>query len=181
MNENVKFHNGKTLTSADAKYTLDVLFKANGYKAGSFFDTVDGVKQPHILLIETPDSNTLALKVRRFEFINQTLSNLVAIPIIPEGSSDLQNSTPIGTGAFKFVEFDKAGSSVEFEANQNYWQGLVTIKKLIVKTVSDENTLQTELLAGRIDIVPNPINISVNTFDELAKNPNLQIIQTKLK
>ncbi len=179
LNENVKFHNGKTLTSADAKYTLDALIKSDGYKAGSFFDTVDGKKQPHILSIETPDSNTLAIKVRRFEFINQTLSNLVAIPIIPEGSLDLQNSTPIGTGAFKFVEFDKIGSSVELEANQNYWEGSPKVKRVIIKTISDENALRAELLAGQIDIAANPTNISVNTFDESAKNPNLQVIESE--
>jgi peptide/nickel transport system substrate-binding protein len=177
--ENVKFHNGKTLTSADAKYTLDALFKANGYKANSFFDTVDGKKQPHILSVETPDSNTFILKVQRFELINQTLSNLVAIPIIPEGSLDLQSSTPIGTGAFKFVKFNQADNLVELEANQNYWQGSPKINRLIVKTVSDANALRAELLTGRVDIFPNPTNIFADTIDDLATNPNLQVIQTE--
>ena len=40
LRDGVKFHNGKALTSADVKYTFDELFKANGYKAGAFFDTV---------------------------------------------------------------------------------------------------------------------------------------------
>lgn len=179
LQDKVKFHNGKDLTSADAKYTLDALFKANGYKAGAFFETVDGVKQPHLLSIETPDSKTLVIKVRRFELINQILSNLTAIPIIPEGGLDLQNSTPIGTGAFKFVRFEQADDLVEFEANQNYWEGSPKIRRLIVKTVSDANALLAELLTGRLDIVPNPTNIAVDTYDELAKNPNLQVIQTE--
>jgi peptide/nickel transport system substrate-binding protein len=179
LHENVRFHNGKILTSTDAKYTLDAMFKANGYKSGAFFDTVDGVKQPHILSIETPDSKTLILKVRRFEFMEQTLSNLTAIPIIPEGSLDLQISAPIGTGSFKFIRFEKADNLVEFEANQNYWQGSPQIKRVIIKTVSDANALQAELLTGKIDIASNPINIYADTFDELAKNPNLQVIQTE--
>jgi peptide/nickel transport system substrate-binding protein len=179
LNENVKFHNGKTLTSADAKYTLDALLKSNGYKANSFFDTVYNKTQPHILSIEIPDSNTLILKVCRFELIYQTLSNLVAIPIIPEGSLDLQNSAPIGTGAFKFVKFEKAEDLVELEANPNYWQGSPQIKRVIIKTVSDTNVLQTELQTGRIDIAPNPINISVDAIDNLAKNQNLQVIESE--
>ena len=40
LQDNVKFHNGRAFTSADVKYTFDELFKANGYKAGAFFDTV---------------------------------------------------------------------------------------------------------------------------------------------
>jgi peptide/nickel transport system substrate-binding protein len=126
-----------------------------------------------------PDSNTLTIKVRRFELIYQTLSNLVAIPIIPEGSLDLQNSEPIGTGAFKFVKFEKAEDSVELEANQNYWQGSPKINKVIIKTVFDANALQAELQTGRIDIAPSPINISVDAINNSAKNQNLQVIESE--
>lgn len=40
LQDGVKFHNGKEFTSADVKYTFSELFRANGYKAGAFFDTV---------------------------------------------------------------------------------------------------------------------------------------------
>ena len=40
LQDNVKFHNGKVLTSADVKYTLDKLFSSNGAKASAFYDTV---------------------------------------------------------------------------------------------------------------------------------------------
>lgn len=40
LQDNVKFHNGKVLTSADVKYTLDKLFQSNGAKASAFYDTV---------------------------------------------------------------------------------------------------------------------------------------------
>jgi peptide/nickel transport system substrate-binding protein len=179
LHDKVKFHKGKVLTSADAKYTHDAFFKANGYKAGSFFETVDGVKQPHILSVETPDSNTLVLKVRRVELINQTLSSLSAIPIIPEGSLQSQNENPIGTGAFKFVSFDKANSLVELEANQNYWHGSPKIKKVIIKTVGDANSLRIELSAGRIDVVVNSAGFSAESIKELSQNNNLQVVQTE--
>ena len=100
LQENVKFHNGQPFTSADAKYTLDALFQANGYKGASFYDTVDGQKQPHITSMETPDPKTLVIKVRRPALVNQLLSNLVAIPIIPNNTLDQQKTAPIGTGAF---------------------------------------------------------------------------------
>ena len=177
LQDNVKFHDGKDLTSADAKYTLDALFKSGGYKAASFYDSVDGQKQQHITAIETPDAKTLVLKVRRPALINQTLSNLVAIPIIPEGSIEQQKTAPVGTGAFKFAGFDQANNLVSLEANSNYWEGAPKIQKVNVKTITDANALQAELQSGRVDLVPNPTNISADTFNTLGKSPNLQIIQ----
>ncbi len=176
LKNGVKFHNGKPLTSTDAKYTLDALFQANGYKAGSFFDTVEGKREPHITAIETPDEKTLVLKVRRPALINQTLSNLVAIPIIPQDSLEAQKNAPIGTGAFKFVKFDQANNIVELAANTEYFEGSPKIQLLNVKTVTDANALQAELQAGRVDIVPNPSNISADTFNTLGKIPTLQVI-----
>ena len=182
LHNDVKFHNGKELTSVDAKYTLEALFEANGYKANSFYDSkfIDkppySEKQPHILKIETPDKNTLILKVRRIDLINQMLSNLVAIPIIPEGTIEQQKEHPIGTGAFKFVKFDQTDNFVELEANPQYWEGSPKIKRLIVKTIPDANALQAELLAGSVDVVPNPFNFSPDTINLLKQNPNLQIV-----
>ncbi|HRH46752.1 MAG TPA: ABC transporter substrate-binding protein, partial [Pyrinomonadaceae bacterium] len=112
LQEKVKFHNGQPFTSADAKYTLEALFQANGYKGASFYDTVDGQKQPHITALETPDPKTLVIKVRRPALVNQLLSNLVAIPIIPNNTLEQQKTAPIGTGAFKFVKFDQLNNIV---------------------------------------------------------------------
>jgi len=36
LKDNIKFHHGRVLTSADVKYTFNALFQANGSKAGSF-------------------------------------------------------------------------------------------------------------------------------------------------
>ncbi|MCU0238255.1 MAG: ABC transporter substrate-binding protein [Pyrinomonadaceae bacterium] len=178
LKENIKFHNGKPLTSADAKYTFDALFQANGYKAGSFFDTVDGKKEQHFTAIETPDAKTITFKVRRPALINQTLSNFVAIPIIPEGSVEQQKATPVGTGPFKFVKFDQANNIVELAANPEYFEGSPKIQLLNIKTVTDANALQAELQANRIDLAPNPTNISADTFNNLEKMPNLQIVKS---
>lgn len=129
LQSGVKFHNGKEFTSADVKYTFDELFKANGFKAGAFFDTVPDDKpapapakpaensnaaantpaqpktkrMPHITSLTTPDPQTVVITVGRSALAHQLLSNLVAIPIIAEGTIGQQKDSPIGTGPFKFV------------------------------------------------------------------------------
>jgi len=179
LQDNVKFHNGKDFTSADVKYTFDELFKSNGYKANAFFDTVDGQKVKHITSLETPDPKTVIFTVSRPALKNQLLSNLVAIPIIPEGTVENQENQPIGSGAFKFVSFDKAQNIIEFDANPNYWEGAPKVQKIRVKTVPDANSLQAELQSGGVDIAPLPTNLSPDTLKSLEQNPKLKVEQFK--
>jgi len=202
LQDNVKFHNGKDFTSADVKYTFDEMFKANGYKAGAFYDTeiekraapasspatnantaenanaeVKTKRIPHIVSIDTPDPKTVVFTVATPALRHQLLSNLVAIPIIPEGSVAEQKDHPVGTGPFKFVSFDKSQNIVEFAANENYWEGAPKVKKLRVKTVQDANSLQAELQTGGVDVAPNPSNLPPDALKSLGSTPNLKVDQ----
>lgn len=186
LQDNVKFHNGKPFTSADVKYTIDSLMQQKGaYKSANFFDTIPNpkdesnpTKEPRLAPIETPDAKTLIIKVKRPSLVNQLFADLVAIPIIPEGSQEQQKTSPIGTGAFKFVRFDQVNNFVGLEANPDYWEGAPGVQKLNVKSVTDANSLQNELQAGTVDIAPNPTNFSADTFNTLKKIPNLQVVQS---
>ncbi len=179
LRDNVKFHNGKDLTSSDVKYTFDELFKSNGFKAGSFYETVNDQKVSYIDSMETPDAKTVIFTLSRPALKNKFVSNLVAIPIIPEGTVEQQKTQPIGTGAFKFVSFDQSQNIIELEANPNYWEGAPKVQKIRVKTVTDANSLQAELQSGGIDIAPLPTNLSPDTLMSLKQNPNLRVDQFK--
>ena len=207
LHDNVKFQDGKPLTSADVKYTFDELFKANGYKAGAFFDTLPAdlpanSKPPapnaasnsnassapakeiatkrvaQITSITTPDPLTVIFTVARPALANQLLSNLVAIPIIPEGSVEQQKERPVGTGPFKFVNFDASQNIVELASNADYWEGAPKVQKLRIKTVTDANSLQAELQTGGVDIAPNPSNLPPDSIKALGSASNLKVEQT---
>ncbi|HEX6124055.1 MAG TPA: ABC transporter substrate-binding protein [Pyrinomonadaceae bacterium] len=177
LQDNVVFHNGKPFTSADVKYTFDSLFASNGYKSGAFFDTVDGQRVAHITSLQTPDEKTVVMTVGRPALKNQLLSNLVAIPIIPEGSVDGQKTSPVGSGPFKFVGFDQAQNIVELSANAEYWEGAPKVQKVRVKTVPDANSLQAELQTGGVDIAPLPSNLPPDTLVSLGQSANLKVEQ----
>ena len=177
LQDNVKFHNDKPFTSADVKYTFDSLFASNGYKAGAFFDTVDGQRVAHITSMQTPDDKTVVITVGRPALKNQLLSNLVAVPIIPEGTVDQQKSAPVGSGPFKFVSFDQSQNIVELDANADYWDGAPKVAKVRVKTVTDANSLQAELQTGGVDIAPLPTNLPPDTLKSLGNDPRLRVEQ----
>ena len=176
LQDNVKFHNGKIFTSADVKYTFDELFKSEkSFKKNAFFETVNNEKIPHIASFETPDAKTVVITLSRPEFKNQLLSNLVAIPIIPEGTVAEQATRPIGTGFYKFTSYDQSQNIVEFEANNDYWEGAPKIQKLRLKTVTDSSSLQAELQSGGVDIAPLPSNLSPDTLKTLGQFPTLKV------
>ncbi len=178
LQDNVKFHNGKEFTSADVKYTFDELFKSpTAFKKSAFAETVDDKSVPHIVSIETPDAKTVVFTLSRASLQNQLLSNLVAVPIIPEGTVAQQKEQPIGSGAFKFIGFDQSQNIVELAANPDYWEGAPKVQKLRVKTVIDANSLQAELQSGGVDIAPLPTNLSPDTLKSLGGNPNLKVEQ----
>jgi peptide/nickel transport system substrate-binding protein len=79
LHDNVLFHNGKTLTSADVKYTLDTLFdpKTKSLKASPFMEGKDKISR--ISSIETPDARTVIIKLRKPWL--ELLANLVNIGI----------------------------------------------------------------------------------------------------
>ncbi len=192
LRDNVKFHNGKDFTSADVKYTFEKLFESKSFKAGAFFDTVPVDKMsanetpaksktkqvPHIVSLETPDAKTVVFTVGRPALRNQLLSNLVAIPIIPEGTAEQQKTQPLGSGPFKFVSFDPSQNVVEFAAHTEYWEGAPKIQKLRVKTVTDASSLQAELQTGGVDLALNPSNLPPDSLNSLGNDPNLKVLQS---
>lgn len=202
LRDNVKFHNGKDFTSADVKYTFDKLIESKSFKAGAFFDTVPDTdadsatpanssnsntaaapakartKQVgHVVSLELPDPKTAVFKVSRPALANQLLSNLVAIPIIPEGTFDQQKSQPVGSGPFRFVSFDASQNMVEFAAFPEYWDGPTKIAKLRVKTVTDASAMQAELQTGGVDIAPVPSNLPPDSLRSLGELDNLKVEQ----
>lgn len=177
LRSGVKFHNGKDFTSADVKYTFDELFKSKAYKKFAFFDVAGKDFTPHIAAIETPDVSTVIFKIGRPALKNQLLPNLVAIPIVAEGTAAQLATQPIGTGPFRFVAFNQSQNTVELEAFQEYWDGAPNARKLRLKTIPDASALQAELQTGGVDIAPNPSNLPPDVLKTLSDVPNLKVEQ----
>lgn len=175
LRDNVKFHDGRSLTSADAKYTFDTLLASNSRKAASFYETVDGQRKSFITGVEAPDARTLVLRLRRPWL--QLYPNLVPIGIIPKDSSGQQEAHPLGSGPFRFKSFDKNQQVLELEANPDYWEGAPNIKSLRVRVIADTNALQAELRSGRVDIAPLPTNLTPDAILSLGQDPNLKVEQ----
>jgi peptide/nickel transport system substrate-binding protein len=69
---------------------------------------------------------------------------------------------PVGTGPYKFVEYDEANGSITLEANDDYWGEAPKSSELVFRVIPDESTRRQELEAGSIDgyDLPNPTDWS---------------------
>ena len=199
LRDGVKFHSGKPLTSADVKYTFEQLLRPNSPspKSPSFFETVPAsggqgggansnaakpaggqpatAKLPFITAVETPDARTVVFRLRR-QWL-ELYANMLPIGIIPEGSFDTLEQSPNGTGPFKFVAQNKGQRYVDMAANEEYWEGAPSIKKLRVRVILDAGTQQAELMSGHAHIALNTA-LTPDAVVALGKSPHLTVAQS---
>ncbi|MEO6050075.1 MAG: ABC transporter substrate-binding protein [Pyrinomonadaceae bacterium] len=150
---------------------------ANANAAAKPVDEPKTKRVAHITSITTPDPKTVIFTVTRPPLRNQLLSNLVAVPIIPEGTVAQQKDNPVGSGPFKFVSYDASQNTVELAANAEYWEGAPKVAKLRLKTVTDATSLQAELQSGGVDIAPNPSNLPPDMLKAIGAGGNLKVEQ----
>lgn len=175
LNEGVKFHDGRLLTSADAKYTLDLVLSSTFAKSASFNEGSGNAKRSYITSVTTPDARTLVVTLTK-PWVG-LLPNLVPIAIIPKDSFAGQKDRPIGSGPFKFLHYDSSQGVVDLEANADYWQGAPKISVMRVRVISDTNALQAELQSGRVDIAPLPTSLLPDSIKQLGEHANLKVHQ----
>ena len=173
LQDGVKFHDGRPFSSADAKYTLDLVFSSNFAKSASFYEGAGAEKRSYIKSVEAPDAQTLVVTLNK-PWVG-LLSNLVPVAIIPKDSYESEKTHPLGTGPFKFVSYDNTQQVCDVEAFPEYWEGASKLQTVRVRVIADMNALQSELQAGRVDIAPLPTSLSPDAVKRLEQDPNLQV------
>jgi len=173
LRDGVKFHDGRALSSADVKYTLDLLFSSDFAKSASFYEGTGADKHSYIKSVEAPDNRTVIVTLIK-PWVG-LMSNLVAIPILPKDSYQSQKEHPLGTGPFKFIRYDSAQQVFDVEAFPEYWEGAPTLQAVRVRVISDMNAMQAELQSGRVDMAPMPTSLSPDAIKRLEQDPNLQV------
>jgi len=172
LRDGVKFHDGRVLTSADVKYTLDLLFASNFAKSASFFEGT-AEKRSYIKSVTAPDQHTVVITLNS-PWVG-LLSNLVPIPMLPKDSYESQKQHPLGTGPFKFIRYDNTQQVCDLEAFPEYWDGPAHLQSIRVRVIADPTALQAELQSGRVDIAPLPTSLSPDSVKQLEQDPNLQV------
>jgi peptide/nickel transport system substrate-binding protein len=175
LRDGVKFHDGRPFTSADAKYTLDLVFSSTFAKSASFYEGTGADRKSFIKSVEAPDPHTLVVTTTKPW--TGLLPNLVPVAMIPKDGYATQKDQPLGTGPFKFVSYDSSQQVVDLAANPDYWDGAPHIPLVRVRVISDTNALQAELRSARVDIAPLPTSLLPDAVNLLGQDPKLQVLQ----
>ncbi len=164
----VRFHDGRLLTSADVRYTLESLLsgKVPSIKAAVFKD---------IQSVETPDPQTVIFRLR--EPFSAFLWNLVlpGIGIVPEGSGKDFSRSPVGTGPFRFVS-SKQEEEIVLERNPAYFGELPKVERVRFRVVPEAITRALELERGSADVALN--SLAPDMIAVLAKNDSLRVTES---
>jgi peptide/nickel transport system substrate-binding protein len=149
LRQNVKFHDGKPFTSADVKYSImEVLKKVHPRGPGTFKAVTD---------VETPDPQTAIFKLSEpAPYMMRALSGYES-PMLPKhvfDGVDPRNNpkadAPIGTGPFKFVEWQK-GQYIRLDKNREYWkQGRPYLDRIVARFVPDASTRTAAMEKGEV-------------------------------
>ncbi len=172
LKKGVTWHDGTPFTAADVIYTADVFMR----QLNPRFRLVLQLMQS----IRALDSHTVEF---RLNFPYQPFLQLFDVnsfPVVPkhqfEGVDLSRPPTfkPIGTGAYKFKEWQR-GLFIQLERNPNYHvAGLPAVDNVYFHVIPDAASRVAAFESGRIDVLPGGL---VEFFDvgRLAKLPGVAV------
>jgi ABC-type transport system substrate-binding protein len=151
LRNGVKFHDGKSLTAEDVKWSVEYALDPK--------NTASGLAMlPMLAAVNTKDNATVEFVLKRMEaaFAN-LLATVRPFPVVPKGSVPPGGkglpAFPPGTGPFVFKDY-KPAREIVFVRNKNYWQkGLPYLDEIILKPVPEDQIRFTSVRAGDLDMI----------------------------
>ena len=171
LHDNVKWHDGTDFSAEDVKYTYDTMISEKWAFANSLSTVAS---------IETPDKNTVVFKLKNADSSIISKLSWYGTFILPkhiyEGTDHATNPTnqkPVGTGPFKFVEFEK-GVAVKLERNDDFFGEVPHAKNLVFRIIPEETTYYQAFLNDEIDYISSLPTANVNDLDNDDKYEIIQ-------
>jgi peptide/nickel transport system substrate-binding protein len=164
------WHDGKPFTSADAKFTFDLI---QSKQLSQYAQWVADLTSA-----QAPDDRTLVLHFSKPQAFNPGL----AVPILPQHiwqdmtATQIQkfaNAHPVGTGPYKFVNW-KHGQSIEIARNDSWWGARPAAQKVSWILFQNEDVMAQSLRTGAVDICPE---IPPTIWDGLAGAKDVKTVE----
>ncbi|GGA20261.1 ABC transporter substrate-binding protein [Psychrobacillus lasiicapitis] len=168
LKEGVKFHNGADFDANSVKYSIDyILDDANQSFYKSRWVDVEEVKVVSPFEVEIKTSKPFPSLIQRI-----TEDLLIMEPgYVEEVGTDEAAKKPIGTGAYKFVEWSR-DNYLKLEANEDYWKGTPEIKKLEFRYIPEFSSRLSAFLSNEVDMFKN---IPVDSVEKIESDDDSKV------
>jgi peptide/nickel transport system substrate-binding protein len=151
LRRDVKWHDGKPVTSEDIRYSINLMknpsFRARNRTAFELITSV-AIEGDHVITWRLKEPYAPLTSVLCWTFI--VPSHVLSQDSDP--NSPKFAAAPVGTGPFRFVS-RKTGDHLILEANPNYFGKPAGLNRLIFKYVPDLNAMYTQFKTGEIDYI----------------------------
>ncbi|MBE7732830.1 ABC transporter substrate-binding protein [Devosia faecipullorum] len=170
LRQGVKWHDGQPFTSDDVKFTIEEVILPLHSRGATYQGVIDTV--------EAPDANTvvITLKTSFGPLMNALGYDFFILPKHLYAGTDIKNNPynakPVGTGPFKFVEWEK-GSHVALARNEDFFiAGKPYLDRLVFQTIPDAASRVLALESGDIDYLSYQ-SVPSSAVPRLKETPNL--------
>ncbi|MFW5489082.1 MAG: ABC transporter substrate-binding protein [Desulfovibrio sp.] len=169
LKKGVKFHNGETLTSDDAIYSLK-----RAYEKGAAVRHIMGAIDPNGF--KKIDEYTFEVKTKEpmssflaslTHFGGGVILNQKAV----EAAGDDYGFKPVGTGPYKLVTWKK-GNRMELDRFEDYHGEKPEFKHMVLRVIPEASNRTIELESGNVDIA---FELSSLDISRVKADPNLKL------
>jgi peptide/nickel transport system substrate-binding protein/oligopeptide transport system substrate-binding protein len=180
LRQGVKFHNGREMTAADVKYSLERTCNpatqspgAGYYGALKGFDDFQAGKATELSGVQAVDDHTVKIELSRpdstiFHLLALNFSYVVPKEVVEAEGADFGHK-PVGTGAFKVTEWT-SGQTLTLERNKDYFKaGVPKLDKINFQIGQEPVVNLLRLQKGEIDFPGDMIPPA--KFTEVMNDP----------
>jgi peptide/nickel transport system substrate-binding protein len=175
LRDNVKWHDGQPLTSADVKYSFENLVGKYNARGREAYRNIKSIDAP------SPSTVKITLKKPYSPFLEVlTAHDGCIMPKHLYENTDVfknpyNNSNPVGSGPFKFKEWSK-GSHITLVRNENYFKkGRPFLDSVVYRIIPNASTRAIAFETGEINAIFASNNFPYQHIDRLKKLPNAVI------
>lgn len=174
LRQGVTWHDGKPFTSADVQYCAMELWKKHQNYGTQL--------QHYLVSVDTPDALTVVFNYSRPMPMDLLLRALVDLGyVVPrhvyEGQNPMENpanTAPIGTGPFKFVEYQR-GQYIVAERYDGYWRkGMPYVDRIVWRFIKDKSAAAAALETEQV-LLSTYNQLSLADMDRLKKDPRFVV------
>jgi peptide/nickel transport system substrate-binding protein len=169
LRHDIKWQDGPPLTCTDLKFTWQMIMNPK-----SNVNTTDGFRD--IKDIDCTDPYVALIHMKRLyaPYLQQLWGVNGNAPILPEHllAKYNDNKGSINTAPYNSLPIEwQRGTVIRMEANPNYFLGAPKLREVELKTLPDENTLETQVQTHEIDLLAHGTGINWLRYKALGDDP----------